>query len=146
MKTTEPPIRYRERIKLALLGVLLLIMLGVLGFAATNTIQAAQNFQREYKAVKTKNVSAIHPWMTIRVISNIYQVPEDYLCQSLNLQNPKTYHRMTLYTIASRKKQPVTQVIRTLQHAILSYHKAHPTPMPTPKSGTKQSSPERGYT
>lgn len=126
-----------ERARLGLLCLLLLIMLGVLVFAAVNTIQATQTFQKQYKAVKSGDVSAIHPWMTIHVISHIYNVPEDYLYSSLKLEDSPTLHHATLYEIAGRKRQPVNQVIHTLQRAIATYRTVHPrgpTPTPTPRA------------
>ena len=126
-----------ERVRLGLLCLLLLVMLGVLVFAAVNTIQAARMFQQQYKAVKAGDVSAIHPWMTIHVIAHIYNVPEDYLYSSLTLRDSPTLHHATLYEIAGRKRQPVNQVIHTLQQAIATYRRVHPrspTPAPTPRA------------
>ena len=60
-----------ERAKLRLLLLLLLLMLGFLAFTTATTLQAAQNFQQQYSAVKTEDVNAIHPWMSIHVISHI---------------------------------------------------------------------------
>lgn len=125
-----------ERARLGLLCLLLLVMLGLLVFAAVNTIQAARTFQQQYKAVKAGDVSAIHPWMTIHVIANIYHVPEDYLYSSLTLKDSPTLHHATLYEIAGRKRQPVNQVIHTLQQAISTYRRVHPrrpTSTPTPR-------------
>ena len=138
-----------ERARLALLCLLLLIMLGILAFAAVNTIQATQTFQKQYKAVKARDVSAIHPWMTIHVISHIYDVPENYLYSSLNLKNSSTLDHATLYEIASRKRQPVNQVIHTLQQAISTYRRIHPhspTPTPTPKARRPLPTPGRTHT
>lgn len=126
-----------ERIRLALLCLLLLLMLGVLAFAAVNTIEAARTFQKEYKAAKSGDVSAIHPWMTIRVVAHIYRVPEDYLYSSLKLKDSPTLSHTTLYEIAGKKHQPVSLVIHTLQQAIATYRQAHPhisTPTPTPRA------------
>lgn len=121
-----------ERIRLSLLCLLLACTLGLLAYTCINTFQAVQNFQNQYNEVKEGDVSTIHPWMTIHVISHIYHVPEDYLYSSLNLPNAEPLRRSTLYDIASHKKQPVNQVIHTLQHAILTYRQSHPnTSTPT---------------
>jgi hypothetical protein len=130
-----------ERTKLALLGLLLLIMIGILVYTAINTLEAAQDFQQQQSAVKKGDVEAIHPWMTVHVVSHLYHVPEDYLYHSLNLNDSKVLRHSTLYELASKKKQPVNRVIQTLQRAILTYRKAHPnlltpTPSATPKSKT----------
>jgi hypothetical protein len=128
-----------ERTKLGLLGVLLLLMVGILVFTAVNTLEAAQDFQQQYSAVKKGEVSAIHPWMTVHVVSHLYRVPENYLYHALDLTDSKLLRHSTLYDISSKKKQPVNTVIQTLQRAILAYRKAHPnlltpTPSVTPRS------------
>jgi len=123
-----------ERVRLGLLCFLSLLVLGFLAFTTVNTMQAARSFQQQYSAVKTGDVRAIRPWMTIHVVSHIYHVPEDYLYRSLNIGNPLSLRHLTLYDIAKRKHQSVDQVIRSIQHAILAYRKIHPhflTPAPT---------------
>ena len=123
-----------ERARLGLLCFLSLLVLGFLAFTTVNTMQAARSFQQQYSAVKTGDVRAIRPWMTIHVVSHIYHVPEDYLYRSLNIGNPLSLRHLTLYDIAKRKHQSVDQVIRSIQHAILAYRKIHPnflTPAPT---------------
>ena len=123
-----------ERARLGLLCFLSLLVLGFLAFTTVNTMQAARSFQQQYSAVKTGDVRAIRPWMTIHVVSHIYHVPEDYLYRSRNIGNPLSLRHLTLYDIAKRKHQSVDQVIRSIQHAILAYRKIHPhflTPAPT---------------
>lgn len=122
-----------ERAKLALLFLLLLFMLGFLAFTTANTLQAAQNFQRQYSAVRTEDVNAIHPWMSIHVISYLYHIPEDYLYSSLNISNTETLQHATLYELADHSRQSPDQVIRTLRYAILKYRREHhPTVPPIP--------------
>ncbi len=124
-----------ERTKLGLLSFLLLLMLGILALTAVNTIQAVRSFQQQNSALEAGDVSTVHAWMTIHVISHIYHVPEDYLYRTLDIGNPGLLRHSTLDEIAHRKRQPVDQVIRTVQHAILAYRKEHPhflTPTPTP--------------
>lgn len=126
-----------ERVKLSLLCLLLFLMFGVLTFTAVNALQAVQSFQRQYSEVKAGDVSTIHPWMTIHVVSQIYKVPEDYLYHSLQISYPNEYRHTTLYELASHKRQPVDQVIHTIQHAILTYRKIHPEIL-KPAAGRKQ--------
>jgi len=133
-----------ERVKLVFLWLLLLLMLGVLAFTAVSTIQAVRTFQKQNSAVKTGDVSAVHPWMTVHVISHVYHVPEDYLCSTLHIGTPSSVRHITLYEIANRKKQPVDQVVRTIQHAILTYRKQHPTT--TPHTSMKPLAPKRRRT
>lgn len=132
-----------ERKKLTLLCLLLLLMLGIVAFTAVNTVEAIQNLREQYSDVKSGDVSAVDPWMTIHVVSHIYNVPEDYLYHSLQITYPNEYRHTTLYELASHKKQPVNQVIRVIQHAILTYRKEHPRP-PTPVSGHGVVTPKPG--
>jgi hypothetical protein len=127
----------RERTtRLGLLCLLLFLSLGLTLLVADATVQQVQSFQREEKAVKKQDVNAIHPWMTVHVVSHIYHVPEDYLYDSLKISKNDPLRRATLSTIASRKKQPYSRVEHTVQTAILTYQKEHPTiltPTPTPR-------------
>lgn len=123
-----------ERTKLGLLSFLLLLMVGILALTAVNTIQAVRSFQQQNSALEAGDVSTVDAWMTIHVISHIYHVPEDYLYRTLDIGSPGLLRHSTLNEIANRKRQPVDQVIRAVQHAILAYRKEHPhflTPTPT---------------
>lgn len=125
--------RLSERVKLGLLCLLLLLTLSALAFTTANAFQAARSFQRQYSAVKSGDVNAIHPWMTIHVVSSICHVPEGYLYRSLGMKYSVMLRHATLYELADRKHQPVDQVVRTVQHAVLTYRKEHhhissPTP------------------
>jgi hypothetical protein len=115
-----------ERIKLGILGALLLLVLAFSVFAMVNTFKAVRALQLRNQDVKVGNVTTIRAWMTIPAISRIYHVPEAYMYRSLEINSPASYHHMTLLGIANRKQQPVNQVIHTLQHAILTYRKQHP--------------------
>lgn len=115
-----------ERVKLGLLCLLLFLMIGILAFTAVNTFVAVQNLREQYSDAKSGDVSTIDPWMTIHVVSHIYNVPEDYLYHSLQISYPNGYRHTTIYELASHKRQSVNQVIHTVQHAILLYRKAYP--------------------
>ena len=114
-----------ERTKVGILSVLLLLVLAFAVFAAANTFQSVRNLQQQYSEAKAGDVSTIRPWMTIYAISHIYHVPEDYLYLSLETSNTVSPHHTALYQIASRKRQPVDQIIHTVQRAILAYRKKH---------------------
>ena len=136
-----------ERVKLGLLCLLLFLMIGILAFTAINTFQAVQNLQEQYSDVKSGDVSTIHPWMTIHVVSHVYNVPENYLYHSLQIDYPNQYRHTTLYELASHKQQSVNQIISTIQHAILTYRKEHPkslTPAMGQPRGKKPQSPTQG--
>lgn len=124
--------RLSESAKLKLISLSLLIILGLLAFCAIETVQAMRSFQRQYTEVKTGDVSTVHPWMTVHVISHVYHVPEAYLGQKLTISNPDQLRHSTLYEIASRKRQPVTRIIHTVQQAILVYRKDHPSTVYVP--------------
>jgi len=126
-----------ERVKLNLLCLLLFLMIGILAFTAVNTFEAVQNLREQYSDVKSGDVSTIHPWMTIYVVSHIYNVPEDYLYHSLQLNYPNGYRHTTLYELATHKRQTVNQVIHIIQSAILTYRKAHPKSL-TPAAGLQR--------
>src|SRR5579883_139829 len=117
-----------EHTRLGLLSLLLLAALGIAALALVNTLQAAHDFQQQNSATRAGDVTAIRPWMTIPVISHVYHVPEDYLDYALNIARSDVLHRATLYEIAARRRQPVDQLIHTLQQAILVYRKQHPHP------------------
>jgi hypothetical protein len=136
-----------ERIKLAILSALLLLVLAFSVFAMVNTENAVRALQVRNHEVRTGNVSTIRSWMTIPAISHIYHVPEDYMYRSLDITHPAPYHHVTLYEIANHKQQPVDQVIQTLQHVILLYRKQHPSitlPLPMKYASYKVVSPARG--
>lgn len=129
----------RERTtRLGLLCLLLFLSLGLTALVADATVQQVQSFQQEEKAVKKQDVNAIHPWMTVHVVSHIYHVPEDYLYSTLRISKNDPLRYATLSTIASRKKQSYSTVEDTVKTAILTYRKEHPriltpTTMPTPR-------------
>jgi hypothetical protein len=136
-----------ESAKLSLLCLLLALMLAILAFTSVSTLQAVKTFQHQATAVKSGDVSTIHPWMSIHVVSHIYYVPEDYLYSSLHISAPGPLRHSTLYQIANRRHQPVNQVIHIIQDAILVYRHEHPhylTPIPTPKPGKKPLTPAPG--
>jgi hypothetical protein len=114
-----------ERTKLTLLSFLLLLILGFLAFSAIRTFQAAHNFQQQYSRIKAGDVSTMRPWMTVHVIAHVYHVPENYLYHSLTINNPTLFRHATLYQIAARRRQPVDQVMHTIEDTILIYRKEH---------------------
>ena len=128
-----------ERIKLGLLSLLLLFVLGFVCLTAVSTCEAVRNFQQRNHAVEVGDVSTVQAWMTIRMVARIYHVPEDYLSQTLAVGNPEQIRHFTLNQIASTKKQPISKLIKTVQHAILNYRKTHHTRVQAPVSKQKLS-------
>ena len=123
-----------ERIKLGLLSLLLLLVLGFVCLTAVSTCQAVRNFQQRNNALQLGDVSTVRAWMTIHIVAHIYDVPEDYLSRTLAVGNPQQIRHFTLDQIASTKKQPVSKLIQTVQHAILNYRKTHHTQVQAPVS------------
>ena len=117
------------RLKLVITGILLCMALALTVFCAVQTIQAFQRFQQERKLTMTGDVSTIRPWMTVPFIAHYYQVPENYLDQSLHISNDRTVHHLPLRDLASRVKRPVDGLIRDIQHAILNYRKQRGRPV-----------------
>lgn len=115
-----------ERAKLGLLCFLFLLALGIGVLMIMDAIQAAHDLQQQNNALKAEDVKAIRPWMTVRVISRIYHIPEEYLDQALNLARTEPLRKVTLYEIASAKHRPVEQIIHTVQQAILTYRSGCP--------------------
>ncbi len=112
--------------KIALLGLLLALALGLLAFTAIQTVQQIRSFQQHSRAVRAGDVHTVRPWMTVHTVSHIYHVPENYLYQELDIHDAASMHRSTLDTIAKTKHKPVNNVIQTVQHAILTYRQTHP--------------------
>jgi hypothetical protein len=123
-----------ERAKLGLLCFLLLLVLGIAALMVANAFQAMHTLQQESNALKAGDVSTIRPWMTIHVISHVYHVPETYLDEALHIARTDPLRRTTLYEIAASRRQPVEQIIHSLQQTILKYRKEHSrSPTPTPR-------------
>ncbi len=129
-----------ERIKLGLLSLLLLLVLGFVCLTAVSTCEAVRNFQQRNNALEAGDVSTVRAWMTIHIVAHLYHVPEDYLSRTLAVGNPEQIRHFTLNQIASTKKQPVSNLIQTVQHAILNYRKTHHTRVraPVPKQKLAQ--------
>ena len=124
-----------ERWSLVLLCLLLLLTLGLLVFATMQTVQQVRSFQEHSHEVKAGDVSTVRPWMTLHAVSHIYHVPESYLNQELGIRDPNAVRHVTLNTIARTSHKPVNAIIQTVQHAIVTYRRTHPssfTPTPTP--------------
>jgi len=115
-----------KRVQIGLLSILLLLMLLCTAFAAIGAVQSVHDFQQQYNDVRAENVRALHPWMTIPVVSHMYHVPEDELCRVLSITKADPLRQATLYEIADHKRRPVDQIVHTLQHAIQIYHHTHP--------------------
>lgn len=111
----------------------LLVGVALLGtvVTATATVQAYQNLHAYSVRVQAGNVNTVRAWMTIYYISRVYRVPQAYLYQQLHLAHTSSIRHATLYTLAARLHQPVQQVIKSIQQAILGYRQQHAPPSST---------------
>lgn len=133
--------------KIAITVICLLAALVAAGFAVMNTVQAFHSLQQQHALAKSGDVRTIRSWMTIPYISHTYHVPEGYLYQSLHLNSSNTPHHDTLHALASHSQRSVDSLIYDVQHAIVTYRRAHthihphgpvvtPTSLPRGRNGT----------
>ena len=115
------------RVKLILIGILLLLALATTAIAANATYQAVQRFQQQKALAAAADVRTIHPWMTIPYIAHYYHVPEAYLYRSLHIYDTRPPRHATLHALAIRFNRPVDELVYQVQTAILNYRKQHPT-------------------
>ena len=106
------------------MGVLLCLAIIGAVIATIATVQAFQRFQQRHQLVVTGDVRTIEPWMTIRHISIVYHVPENYLYDSLNISRSHN-EKLSLMLLADRYKRPVNELIHQVQAAILIYREKH---------------------
>ena len=119
-----------ERRKLSFLCLLLFFMLCLLAFMMVRTVQEVRNFQQQSSEFKAKDVRTIRAWMTIPVVSHVYQVPEEYLYYKLGVSDSTAERHATLNVLANATHRPVDQVIKTLQQAIIEYRQENPSFLP----------------
>ncbi|MDQ6662019.1 MAG: hypothetical protein M3Z24_13785 [Chloroflexota bacterium] len=114
-----------SRRKLVLTGILFVLVVGITIAAAVATVQTFHNLQQQNALATAGDVHTIGPWMTIPYISHVYHVPESYLYRSLHLTDAHPPRHMTLHGLALRSQRPVTDLIHTIQAAILTYRQQH---------------------
>lgn len=127
------------RLKVILLGILLLLTLATTAIAANATYQAIQRFQQQKALATEADVRTIRPWMTIPYIARFYHVPEAYLYHSLHIYDARPPRHATLHALANRFNRPVDELVHQVQTAILNYRKQHPNKFRHPSQLTTQS-------
>lgn len=142
--------------KFAIIGILLILSLSGTVYAARATLGAVHSFTVQQTLSKNGDVRTIRPWMTITYIGHMCRVPTDYLDDSLGVaRGDKHFNRATLHEVATYAKQSDTEIVHSVQKAILNYRHHRPpekpgyilsskdqqtpvklefTPTPTPKS------------
>lgn len=131
------------RVKVILIGILLLLALATTAIAADATFKAIQRFQQQKALAAAGDVRTIRPWMTIPYLARFYHVPEAYLYRSLHLNDAPRH--ATLHALAIRFNRPVDELIHQIQTAILNYRKQHPNKprYPPPPLSQKNIDPAR---
>ncbi len=114
------------RVKLVLVGVLLLLAIGITIIATLATIQAFQGFRQQSSMLHAGDVRSVSDWMTIPYIARTYHVPEDYLFQWLHITDRQKPVHATLRSLAIRYHRTVNSVIQSVQAAIQAYRAQHP--------------------
>jgi hypothetical protein len=118
------------------ISILLCLALGLMIFSAAEIVQAVGRLQQSRHLAQSGDVRAIRPWMTLRIISKAYRVPESYLLQSLNISDPTSVRQVTLYALAPRLHLTTQALIQKIQAAILAYRQQY---SPSPPSGVLHS-------
>ncbi len=126
------------RVKVILIGMLLLLALATTAIAANATFQAVQRFQQQKALAAAGDVRTLRPWMTIPYIARFYHVPEAYLYRSLHIYDARPPRHTTLRALAIRFNRPVDEVIHQIQTAILNYRKQHPNKPRSPSQPVAQ--------
>jgi hypothetical protein len=71
----------------------------------------------------------IRPWMSVPFIAHTHHVPAGLLYQAIRLE-PHAHDRRPLRAIAREEHRPVEDVVRDLEHALVSAGHLHPSPEP----------------
>ncbi len=131
------------RIKIVIVGALLVLALGITSFFAVETLQDVRDFQQQNSLALSGNVYTIRPWMTIPYISHTYHVPESYLYRMLNLAATTPDHHITLHALSVRYHHPVDELIHKIQLAIQAYRRLHSPPRHRARQALRLRSPGR---
>ncbi len=123
-------------------SLLLCLALVCTVFAASGTVQAYQQFQREHQQIDG-DVSTVSGWMTLPYIARVYKVPEACLAHTLHFTQPILSKHATLSMVANDTKKPVDTVIRNVRDFIVAFRKHQPIcgNESPPKTPTPQRSP-----
>lgn len=108
--------------KFTIIGILLILSLGGTVYAARATMGAVHSFTVQQAMSKNGDVRTVRPWMTITYIGHMCRVPTDYLDDSLGVAHgDKHFNYATLHEIATYAKQSDTEIVYSVQKAILNY-------------------------
>jgi hypothetical protein len=134
------------RVKLILIGILLLLALATTAIAANATYQAVQRFRQQKALAAAADVRTIRPWMTIPYVAHYYHVPEAYLYHSLHIYDTRPPRHATLHALAIRFNRPVDELVYQVQTAVLNYRKQHPNKFRYPPRLAAQDTTDLAHT
>jgi hypothetical protein len=83
--------------------------------------------KHRHRPVTVADIAYISPWMTFDYISTLFNIPEDYLKQTMNIEDEK-YPFITLDQYAKKTDINVDVLIANIRHDIKDYLLVTQTP------------------
>jgi hypothetical protein len=83
--------------------------------------------KHRHRPVTVADIAYISPWMTFDYISTLFNIPEDYLKQSMSIEDEK-YPYITLDQYAKKSDINVDVLIANIRHNIKEYLLISQTP------------------
>jgi hypothetical protein len=79
---------------------------------------------KEAHRISQQDVSLIDLWMTFRYINTIFDLPETYLCNALNIQDPR-YPNITIEKYAKNQNLNPQEFLIQLKNSVSNYLSAN---------------------
>ncbi len=125
------PLSQRIKIALIVLGVVLVALFvflvrDYLSLRRANLVNRRElslsAFVQKHGTLNSTEVGVIHPWMTFDYINKIFNLPQDYLRNQLQVSDPH-YPNITLGNYASAGNINALEAVHDVQNAIVNYFK-----------------------
>jgi hypothetical protein len=110
--------------------VILLFILGVFLVREYISLRRAQiisarefqlsNLLKNHGSLTASDVSVIRPWMTFDYINKLFDIPPDYLKNTLSISDP-TYPQLSLYGYANHQHTDATTVVGEVESSTRAY-------------------------
>jgi hypothetical protein len=113
--------------------MLLAVLLLILGFFLVRNyvslrraqIINAREFQlsallKSHSPVTANDATVIRPWMTFDYINTLFNIPPDYLKNSLSISDP-SYPKLSLYGYANHQRVNITMVVSDVESSTRNY-------------------------
>lgn len=119
------------KIALLILGAILIILIvllirNYLSLRRANIISRRElslsAFVHKHGPLNADEVGVIRPWMTFDYVNRIFNLPQDYLKDQLQISDPR-YPDLTLGAYASASGTDSTETVLRVEHAIVDYAK-----------------------